>query len=267
MSLTVAVPAHPLFRPLVERAEEACRALGFTLRVGTEQECALWLASNAAEVALITPLGYAAESFKTDYRILPGPALALDGLTYTASLYLKPQTQLLARCGSFAADDFLMKVGTCIVSEKFDIDLELSPLNTCQTIQEAFEYCHVDVVADYGFDVKQAIVLDISDEWTDYTQTVLPVAFWVCRPNEVPETLPEALYAMARQYLPEQEVVHEQIVDGANAGRTGRLLWQWNDEIEAALQKTIELLYYWQFVEVIAAIKLWQRDSAHPLAS
>ncbi len=263
MSLTVAIPSHPLYEPLVENAESVCLEQGWRLLRGTEQECGDWLGRHIAEIALVTPVGYAQESYKTDYRILPAQMLAVEGLTYTGSIYIRGGAEELQRCSSPAPTDFLMKMGAVVLSEKFDIAVELFK-NEKPTEQALQEY---EVAIDYGFDERQPIVLDISDEWYDYVQTPLPLAFWVCRPDDMPENVLEFVSAMKRQTLPDEERVQEQEHNGTNAEREGRIIWRWGDDIERALQKTIEMLFYWQHVTTISATKVWQRESSHPLQS
>jgi hypothetical protein len=265
MSLTVAIPQTPLLKPLVERAEAVCTMRGMRLRVGSEQQCATWLATNAVELALLTPLGYAAESFKTDYRIIPATGLMLEGFTNTASLYLKPSAEELERCGAVHAEDFLMKIGAAVLGEKFDTPTTLQPVAASEVASEPFS--NYEVLLDYGFNAAHSIVLDLSDEWTDYTQQPLPVAFWVCRPDGIPEDIADIVTAMARADLPEEEQVVEREHNGTTAERSGTIRWRWTADSESVLQTVIEMLFYWQFVGAISAVKLWKRDSTHPLQS
>jgi hypothetical protein len=235
---------------------------------GTEQQCAEWLARHSAELALLTPLGYAAESFKTDYRIVPGPALALEGLTYTGSIYLASGAEDLSECASENPDDFLMLMGAAVLAEKFDIETRLvRSHDDSNASPNAPPHAQANVRIGYGFDAAEQVVLDISDEWTDHVQMPLPLAFWVCRPDDVPADVADVVAAMARTHLPEVESVTEQEHYGLSAEREGKIIWHWSDEVEAALQRTIELLYYWQFTTAIAATQVWQRDSSHPLQS
>jgi hypothetical protein len=256
MNIAVAIPSHPVFAPLVERAKEVCAARGFRLLHGTEQECAAWLARHSAELALVTPLGYGAESFKTDYRIVVGPALALEGLTYTGSMYLAAGAEDLSECASQNPDDFLILMGAAVLAEKFDIATRFVATGAGANVR-----------IEYGFDAAEQVTLDISDEWTDHVQQPLPLAFWVCRPDDVPADVAELVAAMARADLPAEELIVEQAQSGITAEREGRILWHWSNEIERAVQRTIELLYYWQFTTAIAATRVWQRDSSHPLQS
>ncbi len=267
MSITVAIPTHPLYAPLVECADDVCRRSGFRLLKGTEDECTRWLARNTAELALLTPLGYASEAYQTDYRIIPATALALEGLTYTASVYLRQGAERLETFAALAPHDFLMQMAAAVLSEKFDsfVTLEQAALSEQEVLQSAEQ--RYDGIIAYGFDENQAIVLDVSDEWSDYIQEPLPMAFWTCRPDDVPAEIEEIVRAMAAPALRDEEHIKERMVAGISAEREGRKMWRWSEEVEQALQKTIEMLYYWQYVPTVSETKVWKRDSSHPLLS
>ncbi|MCS6807795.1 MAG: hypothetical protein RML40_00095 [Bacteroidota bacterium] len=259
MSITVAVPTNSLFAPLIANADHVAKANAFRIIRGTEQECSLWLDRNIANVALLTPLGYARSALATDLRIVPSGALALDALTYSGSIYLREEAKgaILSRCACPRAQDFLMQMGLAVLSEKFDLELTVEKVDG--SIEKLLS--HYDVVLDYGFDGSQRIVLDISDEWSDYFGIMLPLALWVCRVDEIPENIVEVLAAFRDPAIPLTQEVSEQLHDGVTAHRTGIVSMIWNDDVEESLQHTIELLYYWQYVPQIAATKVWQRDT------
>ncbi|MFY8000759.1 MAG: hypothetical protein ACOVSW_19355 [Candidatus Kapaibacteriota bacterium] len=258
MSIVIAVPTHPLFEPLITHAESVCKSIGARLLHGTEQECRAWLGRHIADVALVSPLGYAQVALKTDLRIVPVSTLTLDALTYTGSIYLhQHQADMqLSRCVSPVAEDFLMMMGRAVFAEKFDVELTF----TQEQGSVADLLTHYDVVLDYGFDQTQSVVLDISDEWSDYFGEILPIAVWACRPEEVPETLAESLAAFRNTEVPPTIDIAEQEHLGANAHRIGMISTDWNEETEEALAHLMELLYYWQYTPSVAAIKIWMRD-------
>jgi hypothetical protein len=257
MKCTIALPLHPLFAPFRENADRVCRERGIRLLQGNEHECGEWLKRHTAECALITPLDYARIALTTDVRIIPAPALLLEGLTYSASIYLKPASEEITSCVSPNPNDFLMRMGLAMLSEKFDIPLTLQPAST-QTVGEAFRTA--DAVIDYGFDAARDVVLDVSDEWTDYFEAPMPLAFWVCRPEEVPDDIVEIINAFSNPEALEERIIIEEEQHGANAGRSGKITMAWNDDVEEVIERTIELLFYLQYVPAIAATKVWQRD-------
>lgn len=258
MSIVIAIPTNPLYAPLVEHADRIARSIGAKVLRGTEQECHAYLSRHIADVALVSPLGYAQESLKTDLRIIPVSALTLDSLTYSGSIYLRRSQdgESFGRCASPFAEDFLMQMGAAVLSEKFDVEVTLEQAQG--SIQDLLK--QYDAVLDYGFDKQQDVVLDISDEWSDYFGEILPLALWVCRPEEVPDDIAEHLTGFRHNERPVKQDITEEQHHGTTAHRIGVISSEWNDETEEALQHTIELLYYWQYIPKVAATKLWQRD-------
>ncbi|TAE23719.1 MAG: hypothetical protein EAZ92_14245 [Candidatus Kapaibacterium sp.] len=257
MSFSIAIPTHPLFAPLVANAERICAERGIRLLRGTERDCAEHLARHTVEATFISPMSYALIGLKTDLRIIPAPTLVLEGLTYSASVYLKPNAEEIRTCVSRTANDFIVQMGAIMLSEKFDIPLALRQ-ESFADITEALRTA--DVVIEYGYDAAQEVVLDVSDEWTDFVEVPMPLGLWVCRPEEVPEDVVEIVYAFRDEAFPDMQEVFEQEQHGTNAGRTGSISLAWNDAIEEAVEGTMELLYYTQYVSGIAAVKIWQRD-------
>ncbi|NUN16031.1 MAG: hypothetical protein HUU55_20585, partial [Myxococcales bacterium] len=122
-----------------------------------------------------------------------------------------------------------------------------------------------DVVISYGFDECQTIVLDISDEWYDYCSIPLVRLMWVCRPEDVPDTIMEMLVSMQEKPVLDEQYIEEQEINGINAGREGKIIWAWNEAVQEAIQKTIEILFFWQYTGVISAVKIWKQDEADVL--
>jgi hypothetical protein len=263
MGFTIAIPSHMQYAPLVARAQEVAQRTAARLLIGSEQECEQWFSRHNAEIALLTPLAYAREALKADLRIIPATALSLDGLTYTGSIYVKRNTTTIERCASPNADNFLMIIGAAMLREKFDVELTLVQKNG--SVSELLD--EFDAVIDYGFDDTQEVVLDISDEWSDYVGERLPVALWVCRLEEIPEKVSaeiikdiiEIVTACAAENLPPETDIAEREHNGANAGRTGVVSTRWDNDLEESLQRTLELLFYLQYAPAIAATKVWQR--------
>lgn len=258
MSIVIAVPTHPMFEPLVTNADRVCKSNGIKLLRGTEQECTAWLGRHSADAALVSPLGYAQEALKTNLRIVPSSALSLDALTHSGSIYFHQHTpgSVLTRCVSPAREDFLMKMGFAVLSEKFDLELTFDQEQG--SISELL--ARYDIVLDYGFDPTQKVVLDISDEWGDYFGELLPLALWACRPEEVPETLLELLTEFRNTEHPQQTDIVEGEQNGTSAQRLGIVSTDWSDDVEEALRHTIEMLYYWQYIPAVAATQVWMRD-------
>lgn len=257
MNIKIAVPDNPIYAPLIARVEEVCKAQKFDLVRTTEARCAELLLRNSVEIALLSPLGYGKGVSTVDYRIIRGPALTLEGLTYLASVYFRPNSFNIAEFVSATPSDFINQAGAIALSEKFDIPFNLT--GKSGTIAELLE--QNDAVISWGNDDSQIVSLDVSDEWTDGVETALPVAFWVCRPDEMPENLEEIIAEMAAPDLPVEVLVHEKTIAGLpNAEREGKIMWKWNDQTENGLKKAIEMMFYLQLVPEISAVKIWGRE-------
>jgi hypothetical protein len=256
--MTIAIPINnPLYEPLIANAQEVCVRRGITLLpCSTEREAAELLLNRNAHCALLTPIGYGAGVAKVDYRIVPATALMLQGLTYQASAYINGTATQLRRAVSAHAEDYLMQIGAIVLSEKFDqeITIQQSEGNIMQLLKTH------DMVLARGFDQAQPIALDISDEWFDSTEELLPVAIWVCRPQDVVDDLVDILNEIAADDLPTHEHIHEETLHGSNAEREGMIWWRWTEDMEPALNHVFETLFYTQSVREVPAVKLWGRD-------
>lgn len=256
MKQIIAVPDSPMYAPLVANIDSIAAARGFDILRLPEVECADMLLRNHAKLALVSPLGYGSGVGRADYRIVPGPAYINQGLTYTASIYMRENADDLRTCVSPHARDFVPRLGAMILNEKFGLPLAVEPVKPEPVAALLAQY---DVVIDWGFDAQQKVVLDISDEWSDLTSLPLPMLMWVCRPDEMPENLAEIVQSfVAADVQPIQ--IAERTYHGANAEREGSILWQWSDELEPALHKIFEMMFFLQLIPEIPAIKLWGRD-------
>lgn len=265
-TLTIAIPDDGIYTPLIAKAEEVCKANGWRLLRGSETQCARWFSQHTAEVALVSPLCYARDSYQTDFRIIPVSVCALQGITYQGSMYIRPGADVLERAVSALPDDFLIQMGLSVLREKFDSDVHLSSVE--QYPAENFflpDEPIADVVLSYGFDDQQKIVLDISDEWYDYCGIPLIRSIWVCRSEEVPDNIAEQIQAMQEKLVLDEQHITEREINGVNAGREGKIIWAWDNTMQEALQKTIELLFFWQYTGAISAVKIWKHDEADVL--
>lgn len=256
MNQIIAIPDNPVYAPLVANIGAVAASHGFDIRRMPEADCADALLRNSAELALVSPLGYGQAVGKADYRIVPGPVALHRGLTYTASIYMRENAAELQSCVSPHARDFVTQLGAMILNEKFGLPMSLTAVAPAP-VGELLKAS--DVVIDWGFDAQQKVVLDVSDEWFDLTSLPLPLALWVCRPDDMPEDLAD-MVAAAMAADAHTETVVEQTYHSANAEREGAILWQWDDDVEPALYKLFEIMFFLQRIPEIPAIKLWGRD-------
>ena len=256
MNQVIAVPDNSLYAPLIANIDPIAAARGFDVVRASEADCADMLLRNRAELALVSPLGYGQAVGRADYRIIPGPAYINRGLTYTASIYMRENAAEINNCASPHAREFMPRLGAMVLNEKFGLPLSVEAVKPGPIAGMLEQY---DVVIDRGFDAGQKVVLDVSDEWFDLTSLPLPVMMWVCRPDDMPEDVAEMVQSFVAPDVRPVEVV-EQTYHSANAEREGEILWQWNDEVEPALHKLFEMMFFLQIIPEIPAIKLWGRD-------
>ncbi len=256
MKLRVAIPDNPAFARLTERAAEVCRQNDFELLPVSTDRCADLLHRHFAELALITPEAYGSAVGSADYRIVRGPALMLEGFCKQASIYFRPGAADIASCAIAEPNEFVSRMGGVVLGEKFQLPLTIAAHKGSPTeLLRRF-----DAVLAMGSDDSLAASLDISEEWQDLTGEALPLLQWVCRPEEMPANIEEIVGLMAAPDLPENEVISDTPDDPDGLSRQGVIHWRWNDASEAALNKTIEMLFYLQFVPAIAAVKIFGRD-------
>ncbi len=256
MNQIIAVPDNPVYAPLIANIDAVAAARGFDVLRLPEADCADALLRNRAELALVSPFGYGKAVGRADYRIVPGPALVNRGLTYTASIYMRENAADLQSCASPHAGDFIPQLGAMILNEKFGLPLAVEAVKpeSVGVLLDSF-----DVVIDWGFDDRQKVVLDVSDEWYDLTSLSLPMMMWVCRPDDMPEDLADMVQSFVSPDA-RSEAIAEQTYYSANAEREGLILWQWDEDVEPALHKLFEMMFFLQRIPEIPAIKLWGRD-------
>lgn len=252
----IAIPDNPLYAPLIEHVDAVAAEHKFDVVRVPEQRCSELLLRNSAELALITPLGYGQAVGRADYRIIRGPALITRGLTYMASVYMRENAERLEQYVSTHADDFMMRVGAMILNEKFGLSVDVQSVKPAPIRDLLREY---DIVANWGFEPEQKVVLDISDEWSDLTGLSLPMLMWACRPDDMPENIAEIVQAFTAQDMQAQTII-EQTYHGANAEREGTIFWQWEDDTESALKRLFEMMFFLQYIREIPAVKIWGRD-------
>jgi len=88
----------------------------------------------------------------------------------------------------------------------------------------------------------------------------LPLAFWVCRSEEYPDEIQSIINEMASsELIPEEEVSDNE--SGEYGERTGIIFWKWSDDIDKALEQTLQLLYFHQLIPELAGVKILGMDT------
>ncbi|MBL8005745.1 MAG: hypothetical protein JNL36_11670 [Candidatus Kapabacteria bacterium] len=241
----IAIPTTPTIFPFLSKAISLLESHGFEIVLGTESEVEDLLHRNYVDLAFTTPVGYGKGVTKVDYRIIPTFALSLQGFTNIAGISFKPTATQLKTISSKTQKDFIVTIGKHLVEERYDCALEF------QGNEEA------DVKVNWVDETNSNPTLDIGEEWEELYSSQLPIGFWVCRPDKMPEDLAEILHSVFTEEEMSTEVV-ENIPDTADHfSRFGAIIRSVDEKFIEGLEKVLVMLYYAQIVPEIPAVKFY----------
>ena len=259
MTTTIVLPTNPIFDIYCKNKDEVEARYGTRIIRLPEKDCISTMLYNRADAAFLSPLGYGLGLGRADYRIVEGPALGLLGYTKTASIYFKEGLVTLASAMSDEPDDFIMLMANLLLREMYDIELDLKK-NT-EGIDKILGVADAAILWGNKQEIPNS--LDISDEWFEFFNYQLPLGFWVCRNEEHPIAIKEIITDLiGPAFTLEDDILEELPLDKDLLPRQGRILRKWDDDMEQALEQTISLLYYHQFLSEIPAIKILGRDDS-----
>lgn len=257
MSMRLAVPTNPLYEPLVANAQRVCDERGWKLIRASEDECASLMLRNMVDAALLTPYGYGVAVSKVDYRIVPAPMMMAYDYTNIAGVWFREHCHEVKTIASNAPRDYMMMIGTIVLSEKFEIiaDVQQTSLPLAEAITS------IDAMVAWTQGTVPA-TLDISEEWSDLVETPLPLAFWVTRmDNEDLDVVSEAFASMADASASQDRIVTEVVpAEGDHFPREGRISFRWSEELEEALFAALQILFFHQHFPELPAVKILGRD-------
>lgn len=263
-AITIAVPDNPVFDVFVKNFTEERGEHHFRLIRTTDDICAEMLLNNRAEIAFVSPLGYGMAVTKVDYRIIPIFSLLADGFTGLGSVYFNPSLKSITNVGTKNKNSYMALAGELVLSEKFDLEPNIEEKRSATTDEML---AVTDAVIAWTNEDYRMASLDISEEWKDSFGFPMCLGFWACRPDELPEDIHEILKSFSggtsEQFVTDAVHIHDNDTSAdleMEGARVGKFRYDWNDESEALISQTVELLYYHQKVSAISAIKLWERD-------
>lgn len=246
--MTIATPKLELARPLLENIEAVCARQGITIRTCSLEECGELLNNNLVQAALVSPQGYGMGVGKVDFRIVPGPCLALQDFTNT---YGASFAEGRAELSTFYAPEptsFMSRMMRMIMSEKFDVAMQ-----------------SVAVADDADCRMGPPIsgtshTLDLGEEWFDIAEAPLPLALWVVRVDSEIEAFDQLVRDAAGGPIAEKPVSELPSTHSDHTPREGTILYQWSDAVEEGLVATLNALYFHQSLPEIPAVKVYGRD-------
>lgn len=253
MPLRIAAPTDALYTPLLAAGAAAA---GVQLLRLAEEECARLMRANRAELALLSPLAYGQLAGEADYRIVPTAALALEGYTERVWLYFRPNIRTIAHCAVPSLASFLTHALQLLLKEVYDLEPTFT-VAAGRSILEAL--CHADAVLSWEEDIPGMARLDVAEEWYVAFEHMLPIAFWVCRPEELPAELPDVVNRLVQPGLPPHEAITED--SSTLPARHGTIHWRWSEAVADAVEKTLQLLFYHGRVPHLVEVRLWENTS------
>ena len=246
--MTIAIPNHDLFGPVLHSIDSACKTRGVSLRRCSLDECGELLLANMVEAALVSPLGYGAGVGRVDYRIVGGPCVALQNYTHVYGADFSAGSSDLS---SFHSDDptsYLSTMMRLTMSEKFDV--ELHSVDASQPAD-----CRIGQPPASG---SQA--LDLGEEWFDLAEAPLPVALWVIRVDSELQGFDALVHEAADQAVAERPVSEIVPMHSDHAPREGAILYRWSESVDEGLVAALNALYFHQLLRELPAVKLYGRD-------
>ncbi len=247
MKYKIAVIENKLFEPLYNNIGSN----GFLIKT-TEEKAADLLQSNQVEIALLTPTALAKISKKGDWRIIPSTVLATKGYAELLTLSFKQNLNSIDSIYFENANYYLKSIIQLLLAEKFDIHTKITTGKVNIDEVDAYISYFADQAGDYS--------IDISEEWFDAFEFPLPIAFWVTSGEIAGVDMIEITNNIKDTFLTNQESVNETTDTAKHQQRSGEIIWKWSEEIEAALDKTMDLLFYYQIIDDIPDTKILGRD-------
>ncbi|HOM04580.1 MAG TPA: hypothetical protein PLU67_03695 [Candidatus Kapabacteria bacterium] len=247
MKYKIAVIENKLFEPLYNNIGSD----GFLIKT-TEEKAADLLQSNQVEIALLTPTALARISKKGDWRIIPSTALATKGYAELLTLSFKQNLNSIDSIYFEDANYYLKSIIQLLLAEKFDIHTKISSDKVSKDEVDAYISCFAEQAGEFS--------IDISEEWFDAFEFPLPIAFWVTSGEIENADMIELTNSIKDKLLTNYETINENAERTKYQQRSGEIIWKWSEEIENALDKTMDLLFYHQIINDIPDTKILGRD-------
>lgn len=250
MSLTIAIPQNPAYSSLIANTQSLCRERGYICRELSESECANSLYKGTADLALINPLTFA--KHPSELRVIPSLAMSVEGCSNIASIHFVPGRENILRLG-MQNDEFFLRLGALCLAEKFDLFPEL-------IIDHSLGDALLDAEKQYDAwiawnSARGQGSLDISEEWSDFQELPLPLAFWACKDEDSHELI-DITRLCAADDLPDSDEIISETLDSEADPRTGIVHFTYNGTFQASLDAVQHFMFYHRIIESVRAITL-----------
>jgi|GEM_PF-265733 len=260
MKIKIAIPDNPIYRELFFNADAVCKEFGVSLIRTTEREVAKLFENNRVDVAFLTPLDYGRGTRISDYRIVPANVYAVSGYSRIASTFFKSGLKTITSCGSPTPNDFIMSIGKILLAERYNIIVELVETESIKKDEILENY---DSAMLWKKNFIDDTALDITEDWLDSYQIPLIMGSWVTRHEEEPEDLERILRLFESDSLHGSKTVTDKPNEEYDP-REGEILYTWNEEMEKAYDALLEILFYHQFTDEMATVKMMGDELTSP---
>ena len=243
--MKIAIPRLELAQPLLTHAADVAARHGFTLVEASLEECGTMLLNNHVDVALMSPHGYGLGVGRVDYRLIPGPCLALEDYTHAYGLWFPESGSALETFHASQPDAYLSVISRLVMAEKFDVHLEYTATSE-----------RADVTIGSTSE-NPTPAMDLGEEWFDIVESPLPLAVWVHRVDS--EYIEHV--AIVREFA-DENLLHREVseivpITADHMPREGKILYRWNDDVQEGMEAALHMLFYHQLLSEIPAIKLF----------
>lgn len=247
MKYRIAVIENKLFEPLYANSGEK-----FSLIKTTDENVGKLLLRKQVELGLLTPLEFAKIAKNGDWRIIPTTVLATKGYAELITLTFKQNLKSIDSIYFENSNNYLKAIIEILLAEKFDIHTKIT--------SDACNYEDFDAYVSYFANQAGDYTIDISEEWFDTFEFPLPIAFWVTIGEIEDKELINITNTIKDELLNKSESIDEYTESTKYQARKGEILWQWTDEIEEAIDKTMDLMFYHHIIDDIPDTKIFGRD-------
>lgn len=251
MALTIAIPSNPAYSSITANTESVCRERGLVFKSMSEYECAQSLYRGTADIALIDPLNFARNP--SELRIIPSTALSAEGFSNLASIHFVPGREDI-KTMALEEDMFMFRIGALCLSEKFDVfpEMIIDPSITDASKPLNPNY---DGFMAWNHSSRGQGMLDIVEEWSDIQSSPLPLMFWACKDEDMPDPIDLTTLFAADDLPKSDEMVSSTFGSDADA-RTGTIHFEFNPTFLASLESIQHFMFYHRMIEAVRATTL-----------
>ncbi len=257
MKINIGLPANPIYDIFAGNLEKVKENHDINIYRLRESDCIERFLAGSLQAAFLSPLGYGMGVKKADFRVVPGPCISVEGYSGILSLYFNEGLSSIKSCMAPDTEDYLIILSKILLAERYGMEVEISAGKG----EVAAQLGKADAVLAYGRDESIGSSMDMTEDWLEHFEQILPLGFWVTKAeDDSPEGINDILAALASEEMPRQVYTRDSSGDDDSA-REGRILYFWDERIEEAFDQTLHLLYYHQYLPEIGAVKIFGQDN------